>query len=130
MRWEVEEFFKLAKSPYTGQGQFRSKSPSGVLQEIHALVLFLAISSVCMDAVARATGREHQSLSQKAAVLGLAAHLTRVFLAEDENSACHALRTLFLRIARAREPRRPGRSYPRRSFRPARRWGPSGRRGA
>lgn len=130
MRWEVEEFFKLAKSPYTGQGQFRSKSPSGVLQEIHALVLFLAISSVCMDAVARTTGREYQSLSQKAAVLGLAAHLTRVFLAGDEDAACHALRTLFLRIARAREPRRPRRSYPRRSFRPARKWGPSGRRGA
>lgn len=44
MRWEVEEFFKLLKGPYIGQGQFRSKSPSGVIQEIHALVLLLAIT--------------------------------------------------------------------------------------
>jgi hypothetical protein len=44
MRWEAEEFFKLLKSPYIGQGQFRSKSPVGIKQEIHALVLYLAVA--------------------------------------------------------------------------------------
>lgn len=130
MRWEIEEFFKLSKGSYIGQGQFRSKSPSGVTQEIHALILFLAITRVCMEAAARVTGREYDSMSQKAGVLGFAAHLTRILLAEAHDDACLALHQFFLRLTRPPEKRRPGRSYPRRSFRPAPRWGPSGRRGA
>ena len=83
MRWEVEEFFKLSKGPYIGQGQFRSKSPSGVIQEIHALVLFLAISRLCMGTAAAASALDYSSVSQKAAVLGLAAYLTRILLAKN-----------------------------------------------
>ena len=130
MRWEVEEFFKLSKGPYIGQGQFRSKSPSGVIQEIHALVLFLAISRLCMGTAAAASALDYSSLSQKAAVLGLAAYLTRILLAKNEEHALRELHALLLRIARTREKRRPGRSFPRVSFRPSPRWGPSGRRGA
>ncbi len=130
MRWEVEEFFKLSKGPYIGQGQVRSKSPSGVIQEIHALVLFLAISRLCMGTAAAASALDYSSVSQKAAVLGLAAYLTRILLAKNEERAIRELHALLLRIARTREKRRPGRSFPRVSFRPSPRWGPAGRRGA
>lgn len=130
MRWDVEEFFKLSKGPYIGQGQFRSKSPSGVIQEIHALVLFLAITRLCMSAAATASAQDYSSLSQKGAVLALAAYVTRILLADDEQHALRTLDALLQRIARTREKRRPGRTFPRRSFRPARRWGPTGRRGA
>lgn len=130
MRWEVEEFFKLAKGPYVGQGQFRSKSASGVIQEVHALVLFLAVSRVCMDAAARATGIDYDKLSQKAGVLGVAAYLTRVMLSEDEEITCQALRALFHRVTRRLTPKRSRPPFTRRSYRPRRRWGPSGRLGA
>ena len=130
MRWDVEEFFKLAKGPYIGQGQLRSKSPAGVEQEIHALVLFLAITRLCMNGAANAAGRDYPSLSQKAAVLAMAHYLTRLLLAHDQKAALKALHALFQRIVRAREKPRPGRSFPRRSFRPRLRWGPNGRVGA
>jgi hypothetical protein len=129
MRWEVEEFYKLLKGPYIGQGQFRSKSAAGVLQEIHALVLFLLIARVIMVTTAKASGVDSHSLSQKAAVLGLAAYVTRIFLAADLDYAMRHLQALLERIARAPYKPRPGRSSPRRSFRPRLRWGPSGRVG-
>lgn len=130
MRWEVEEHFKLLKGPYIGQAQFRSKSPSGVLQEVHALVLFIAITRLCMCTAAQSTGTDYESLSQKAAVLGVAAYVTRVLLPQDVDRALSSLQDLLLRIVRAREKKRPRRSYPRRSLQPLPRWGPTGRRGA
>lgn len=129
MRWEAEEFYKLFKGPYIGQGQFRSKSVAGVEQEIHALVLFLAIARVLMATAAKASGAEYDSLSQKAAVLGLAAYVTRLFLADDEGFAVCELRRLLQRIVRSRDERRPNRSFPRRSLKPRLPWGASGRLG-
>ncbi|RKZ06912.1 IS4 family transposase [bacterium] len=129
MRWEAEEFYKLFKGPYIGQGQFRSRSADGVVQEIHALVLFLAISRSLMAAAAKATGADNSSLSQKSAVLGLAAYVTRLFLTSGHEAVLPHLHALLHRIARVRHNPRPGRSHPRVSFRPRLRWGPSGRCG-
>jgi hypothetical protein len=130
MRWEAEEFYKLMKGPYIGQGQFRSKSPEGVRQEIHALILFLAIARVLMATAAKAAGADYQTLSQKAAVLGLAAYVTRLFLVTDQHFALREMQALLARVASARVKPRPNRSFPRVSFRPRLRWGPSGRCGA
>jgi hypothetical protein len=129
LRWEAEEFFKLLKGNYIGQGQFRSKSPTGVKQEIHALVLFLAIARVLMATAANATGADYQSMSQKAAVLALAAHLTRLFLRADPDFALRELHALLRRIARTPQKRRPARASPRIAYRPRLRWGPRGRVG-
>ena len=129
MRWEAEEFYKLMKGPYIGQGQFRSKSPEGVKQELHALVLFLGIARVLMATAAKASGEDYESLSQKSAVLGLAAYITRLFLVSDADFATRELRALLRRIVRAREKRRRRKPSPRVSFKPGPRWGPTGRRG-
>ena len=129
MRWEAEEFYKLLKGPYIDQGQFRSKSPAGVEQEIHALVLFLAIARVLMATAAKASGADYESLSQKAAVLGLADYVTRLFLTSEPGYALSELRALLRRIATIAYKPRPGRSFPRVSFRPRLRWGPGGRCG-
>ena len=129
MRWEAEEFYKLLKGPYIGQGQFRSKSPEGIRQEIHALVLFLAIARVLMATAAKVTGADYDSLSQKSAVLGLADYVTRLFLSADQDFALRELHALIQRIAKTHYKRRPPRSFPRVSFRPRLRWGPSGRVG-
>ena len=127
MRWEAEEFYKLMKSPYIGQGQFRSKSPGGIRQEIHALVLFLAITRFLMATAAHNTGDEYQELSQKAGTLGLAAYITRIFLSDDPELTAQRLLSLVERIVRTRDKKRPGRSFPRRSYKPRPRWGPHGR---
>ncbi len=129
MRWEAEEFYKLLKGPYIGQGQFRSKSPAGVRQEITALVLFLAIARVLMATAAKASGADYDSLSQKSAVLGLAAYVTRLFLFADPDSALRELQALLQRIVKKPVKPRPGRASPRVSFRPRLRWGPNGRCG-
>ncbi len=130
MRWEAEEFYKLLKGPYIGQGQFRSKTAEGVRQEIHALILYLAIARILMATAAEASGIDYASLSQKSAVLGLAAYVTRLFLEQDEDRALRELRALLQRVVRNRDKRRRRRSRPRVSFRPRLRWGPSGRCGA
>lgn len=130
LRWEVEEFYKLIKGPYLGQGQFRSKSPEGVRQEVHALMLFMAISRVVMAAAAESAGIGIEEVSQKAGVLSVAAYVTRLFLrAEEHQAAQRDLRALLERIARARYRKRPGRSAPRRSYRPHARWNSRGRVG-
>lgn len=129
MRWEAEEFYKLCKAPYIGQGQFRSKSASGVRQEVHALVLYLAIARVIMATAAKVHNVDYEQLSQKGAVLGLADYVTRIFLANDSDYALDQLHALLRRIVRRRQRRRPNRSYPRVSFRPRLRWGPGGRCG-
>lgn len=130
MRWEIEEFFKLFKGSYVGQGQFRSKSSSGVIQEIVALILFLAITRLCMSTAATVCDLEYSSISQKGAVLAMATYLTRILLAPGERYALDELSKLLHRISSVLEPRRPKRSFPRRSFLPNRKWGPRGRRGA
>jgi hypothetical protein len=46
MRWEIEEYYKVVKGDYLGQGQFHSESVAGVEQELQALALFVASSRV------------------------------------------------------------------------------------
>jgi len=127
-RWRIEEFYKLPQGDYIGQGQFRSKSPTGIVQEIYALVLFLAIARLCIAATAQAQGCDPNTISQKAAILATAAYVTRLFLPTDQQGLLRHLHALLLRIARAREKPRPGRRYPRRSYKPRPKWDSTGHR--
>jgi hypothetical protein len=129
LRWQIEELYKVEKSDYLGQSQFHSKSPDGVRQEIYALTLFVAITRFLMAAAAREHQVSYEELSPKSGVLGLAAYITRILLASDPDRAVTILEQLLMRIVRSRAPKRPGRRYPRRSYKPARKWGPAGRRG-
>jgi len=131
LRWEAEEFFKLMKSEYVGQRQFRSKSVSGIRQEIHAIVLLLALTRVSMSSALEQHPTEpNVQLSQKGAYLALSNFLTRILLHDDDDARHRAMTALIERSARNRERRRPNRSFARCSFRPGPRWGPGGRRGA
>ena len=86
------------------------------------------IARFLMAAAAEHADARYRELSVKSAVLGLTAYITRICL-EDPKSAAAWLPRLLARIARTRDKRRPGRSFPRRSFKPWPKWGPSGRRG-
>ncbi len=129
MRWEVEEFYKLMKSDYLGQGQFHARSASGVEQEIHAVALYVAITRYLMAAAAEKHGTPYQELSPKSGTLGLAAYILRLMLACDADQAAPFLEQVLRRIIRTKDKARPGRRFPRRSFRPWRKWVPNGQRG-
>ena len=118
------------KSKYIGQGQFRSKSPSGVIQEIHVQMLFLAMSRYLLLQAAASHDSDHNEVDQKGAVLSVAAYLTRILLEKDADDLLDSLHTLLKRMARHRYRKREGRSFRRRSFRPIPKWTAQGRRGA
>lgn len=128
MRWEVEEFYKLMKSNYLGQGQFHARSAMGVEQEIHAVALFVGITRYLMAAAARESNVPYEDLSPKSGALGLAAYVLRLLLACDANQAAPFLDQVLRRIIRTKDKKRPGRRWPRRSFKPRRKWGPRGTR--
>lgn len=128
-RWQVEEFYKLEKGDYLGQGQFHALYPNGVRQEVLALALSMALTRLLMAHAAAVTGTPYDELSQKAAVLAVAAYLTRLLLESASSSPDQDLAALLVRIARHRIPRRPGRSHPRRSYRPRPRWNSFGKSG-
>ena len=129
LRWQAEELFKLEKSAYFDQHQFHGKSALCVRQEILAQAIYVVVARFLLAAAAEHVGARYHDLSVKSAVFALAAYLTRLCL-DDPDRAVYCLPRLLERVARTRDKRRPGRSCPRRSFKPGPRWGPSGRRGA
>lgn len=129
LRWQVEELFKLEKSVYFDQRQFHAKSALGVRQEILAQAIYVVIARFLLASAANRVDAPYHDISVKSAVLALADYLTRLCL-DDPERAIHSLPRLLERVARTRDRRRPGRSCPRRSFKPGPRWGPNGRRGA
>lgn len=130
LRWQAEEYFKLFTSQYIGQKQFRSTSAQGVVQEIAAFTLFLAISQLVAEAANESIDDPDEFVSQKGAALTLAVFLTRVLLDPNPCTAKDTIDRAIRRILMTRDRRRPGRSHPRRSFKPTPKWCPTGRRGA
>ena len=128
MRWEIEEFHKLLCGDYLGQGRFHARTAEGVRQELYAQALFVAITRTLMAAASAVADAPFESLSQKAAVVAVGEHLTRLVLRQPPQRAHASLSRLLTRIAAARDRVRPSRSVPRRSYLPARKWGPNGRR--
>lgn len=128
LRWEVEEYYKLVQCAYFTQGHFHAKSKSGVEQEVYAQALFVAVTRHLMAAASRTHGADYAEVSQKGAILAVGRALTRIVLDRDSQRAARTIAQLLARIAHARQPVRPGRSFPRRSFLPRRLWGPNGRR--
>lgn len=127
LRWPVEEFYKLIQGDYLGQHQFHAQTVNGVLQEVHALALYANLSRWIMLRAAAQQGVPYEHLSQKGGFLSVQDFLTRLLLAPTVQRFTRWLVRLMQRIARALDPPRPGRSFPRRSYRPRSCWGPSGR---
>lgn len=128
-RWQVEEFYKLEKGDYLGQRQFHALYSEGVQQEVMALALYMAMTRLLMAQAATVSDVPYDELSQKTCVLAVAAYLTRLLLSSTSRSAEAELAVLLARMARTRIPKRPGRSHPRRSYRPRPRWNAFGKAG-
>lgn len=129
MRWEVENFYKLVKSDYLGQGQFHARSAQGVEQEIYAVALFVGITRFLMAAAAETHDDGYHTISPKCATLAFADYVTRLLLACDAEEAAPFLERLLQRMIKTKDPPRPLRKFIRRSFKPISKWCPGGRRG-
>lgn len=127
MRWEVELFFRLEKGAILGHHQFHAKSADGVVQEVLALHLYVALCRHMIASAAVLKNVPYDDISQKGAILATCAHLTRLLVTSDRRTSERSLLRLLDRIARRLEPKRYNRSFPRRSFKPRPRWGPNGR---
>jgi hypothetical protein len=128
-RWRIEEYYKLLTGAYFGQGFFHATTVRGVEQEVFAQMLFVVLARHLAAAAAKLTGVPYERLSQKALVLATADHLTRLVLRGPPEQSREQLLRLLRMIGSAVHKRRPGRSYPRRSLLPARKWGRNGKWG-
>lgn len=126
MRWEVEQMFRIEKSDAFGHHQFHAKSPEGVAQEVLAFLLYLALCRSLQAAAATVHEAPYHELAERGTLFAVSAALTHLLLSSEDDAVAIRLESLLTRIARRRTPKRPGRSFPRRSFRPRLRWGPSG----
>jgi hypothetical protein len=124
-RWSIEEHYKLTQSPHFGQGFLHAKSVRGVEQEIYAQALLLAVTRHLAASSAETTGAEYAEISTKGALLAVSSRITLLALG---TMTSREVTLLLERIASSLEPKRPGRSFPRRSLTPQRKWGPYGRR--
>ena len=127
LRWEVEEFYKLLKSDYFTQRQFHAKSADGVEQELRAQLLCTAIARLLMANAVVESDTPHQRLSPKSGILAVANGIIRLLLCDDPDRQPDHHASLLRRLAKHVVKRRPGRSYPRRSFKPGPRWNSKGR---
>lgn len=129
LRWEIEEFFKLIKCDGFSLRQLHAKSVLGVEQEFGAQLLFAAISRLLVINAAAEHASLHRDLSPKAGIVVLAGSIVRLLLRDDPEQQLHHHASLLQRLARQRIKRRPGRSCPRRSFKPGPRWNSKGKVG-
>lgn len=104
-----------------------AKSFDGVKQEAYAFGLFIGLSRLFMASASESANVPFPDLSQKRAILAVAAYVTRILLLKDRAKLERIVGRLLDRIARNIDPPRPGRSYPRRSFRPRPRWHATGK---
>ena len=129
LRWEIEEFYKLLKSDFFSLRQFHAKSILGVEQELRAQLLMAAIARLLMANAAAEIDVPYHDLSSKSGVLAVATSIVRLLLCDDPELRIDDHASLLHRIARRRNRRRPGRSCPRRSFKPGPRWNSKGKVG-
>ena len=127
-RWAAEEFYKIPKGDYLGQRQFHSKNFDGLKQEVYAFALFMSITRAHTAASADAVGVPYRHIYQKTAILAVADYLTRLFLEDSQDELQSVTTQLMKRIARMIVRLLPGRSCPRRSYRPRPPWTPKGKK--
>lgn len=129
LRWEIEELYKLLKSDAFSLRQMHAQSVGGVEQELLAQMLLTAISRMLMISSAVDHNAPHRDLSAKAGVMALAGSIVYLLLCDDPEQRLEHHAALLQRLVRRRLRRRPGRSCPRRSFKPGPRWNSKGKVG-
>lgn len=127
MRWQVEEFYKLENASVFSIGQCRSKSQNGVEQEVFAFALFVGLSRhLAVEAAAKSKVSVH-AIARKSCMLALPRCLAIAVLMHDHVRAHRKIDITVDVLSKRRTPKRPGRSFPRVSLKPRKRWHAKGK---
>ena len=131
-RWGIEELYKVAKV-FLEIEDFHSRSERGVKQELFARFGLIAMTRLFADraergAAFRARPGEHGKPGLQANfkhALSVVGQALEGLFAQQAATLARAAGEIANAIARCRQRRRPRRSYPRRSLKPAPKWRPS-----
>ena len=129
-RWRIEEHYKTAKW-FLAVESFRSESERGVLQELYAnfvMVTATRLMTNVIDAEINAA-QDHRSpkrVNFKHAVAAVFRNFEALALVQAE-AVAETVARIVDDIAAFWQRERPGRSYPRMSLKPARKWARKGK---
>lgn len=141
-RWGIEELYKISKQ-FLEVEDFHSQTERGVKQELYAHLLLINIArifeyeaknnlpppTIKKEAVELGEGYwqgfyedlQKIKINFKNCLLVVGRYLNRLFLA-SKNAISLWLPKAIILITRVRQKIRPGRHYPRHSFKPAKKW--------
>ena len=125
-RWSIEELYKVSKK-VIAVDEFHAQTGRGVRQELYAHFNLVAMTRILSGpgdellADMRGEDSEPQVANFKNAVAMVAMGIEELFLAQA-SAIAEAVKRLADGILRVRARLRPGRSYPRKSMRPADKW--------
>ena len=126
-RWSIEELYKISKQMLTVE-HFHGRSERLVKQELYAHFTLIALTrlfaSQCEKGFRAAPdghGRPAWQANFQNSLRTVARHLEGLFL-QHATALQASVQRILEGVARCRQRRRPGRSYPRRSRKPAGKW--------
>lgn len=126
-RWQIEEFYKQQNASVFTIEQCRSRLKNGVEQEVYGFALFLGLSRHLAVAAAARAEVPLVEIARKPCMLALARCLAIAILMEDATRAHQKIDRTVAVLAKRRAPVRPGRHYPRVSYKPRKRWHAKGK---
>ncbi|MBN2571721.1 MAG: IS4 family transposase [Ignavibacteriales bacterium] len=111
-RWPIEEANRSAKH-HQFLEKFHAKNMNGILQEINAHYLLMAITRLFMLQAEAQTPERIYGLSYKSAVDFVSAQLPILFLSKNNKTRSKVIYELLNMISNMHEKTRPDRSFPR-----------------
>lgn len=125
LRWEEEEFFKLAKELLEAES-IRGTKPLLVHQEIIAIHLYCILTRLMTIEAARRHGIAPSQIAQQHAFYAVSRYLDHLLTARSLEDCAYLLERCITEIGWRRYRSRPDRSYPRRSKSSYGKWGRKG----
>ena len=123
-RWSIEELYKISKQMLTVE-YFHSRSERGVKQELFAHFTLIAMTRLFTNhtegGFRTEAGKPPMQANFQNAMRTMARHVAGLLL-QYSTTLCQTVGSMLASIANCRQRQRPGRSYPRKSRKPASKW--------
>ena len=123
-RWSIEELYKISKQMLTVE-YFHSRSERGVKQELFAHFTLIAMTRLFTNhtegGFRSEAGKPPMQANFQNAMRTMARNVAGLLL-QYSTTLCQTVGSMLASIAHCRQRQRPGRSYPRKSRKPASKW--------
>ena len=123
-RWSIEELYKISKQMLTVE-YFHSRSERGVKQELFAHFTLIAMTRLFTNhtegGFRTEAGKPPMQANFQNAMRTMARNVAGLLL-QYSTTLCQTVGSMLASIANCRQRQRPGRSYPRKSRKPASKW--------